>query len=157
ALEGPLVSFSICCFTKALPYCRGEIVMKTNLIKALFCLAVLVAPSSVYAQATPTCDVDLSQASTLLTQAQAKASSGDTAGAMTLLDQVTQALSDIKSRCGGTPPALSQTFTEPNGVFTVSYPAGWINQALPGNSSSQGDGQAIFFGNSQAAYDMMRN
>ena len=136
--------------------------MKANVFKVFIVLLVLcisyAVPSHLQAQATPAnCDVDLSQASSWLTQAQAKASSGDVGGAMGLLDQVTQALNEIKSSCaaGGTDATLSQKFTEPSGAFTVSYPAGWINMALPGNSGAQSQAQAILFASGQAAYDML--
>src|SRR5258706_13638422 len=136
--------------------------MNANFFKVFIVLLVLFFSKAVLshqqAQATPAnCDVDLSQASSWLTQAQAKASSGDVGGAMGLLDQVTQALNEIKSSCaaGGTDATLSQKFTEPSGAFTVSYPAGWINMALPGNSGAQSQAQAILFASSQAAYDML--
>src|SRR5258708_37497248 len=123
---------------------EGGILMKANFFKVFIVFLVLcfsyAVPSHLQAQATPAnCDVDLSQASSWLTQAQAKASSGDVGGAMGRLDQVTQALNEIKSSCaaGGTDATLYQKFTETRGAFTVSYPCEWINMALRGNSEAQ--------------------
>src|SRR5258708_35787861 len=109
---------------------EGGILMKANFFKVFIVFLVLcfsyAVPSHLQAQATPAnCDVDLSQASSWLTQAQAKASSGDVGGAMGLLDQETQALNEIKSSCAavGTDATLSQNFTQPSGHLTLSYPA----------------------------------
>lgn len=119
----------------------------TNIsFQILVSLAVLVlvtiVPTHLQAQRTPSCDVDLSQASAWMTQAQAKASSGDVSGAMAILDQVEQALSDIKVRCGEAPvnKDLSQKFSEPGGLYTINYPKGWQNFSLPGNSNAQWPG-----------------
>jgi len=135
--------------------------MTTSYIKILAILVVLIfvalAPRHLQAQSTPTCDVDLSQASAWMTQAQAKASSGNTPGAMALLDQVSQALSGIKSRCGGTGPStdLSEKFTEPHNIYTINYPKGWQTFTLPESSDSPSTQHAILLASDQAAFDML--
>lgn len=86
------------------------------------------APTTAHSQGATNCDFDVSQATALLTQAQAKASSGDTAAALALIKQVQEKLTQIAAQCGegaATPVvsdvALTQTYTSPDGKLTLKY------------------------------------
>lgn len=132
--------------------------MKRNLIRPLIGIVLIVLMGSyivpVGAQATAEpCNIDLSQASALMTQAQAKASSGDTAGALALLDDATKAISDIKAGCSAAVvPELTATYKEPNGIYTMSFPEGWVTTALPGNSGSESPEKPILFASDSAVF-----
>src|SRR5581483_5970645 len=84
---------------------------------------VFATPFSAWAQATPDCTFDLSQASGLLKQAQSKQASGDIEGALVLLDQVTQVIDTIKAHCGtATNITLFSQYIEPHHIYTINYP-----------------------------------
>lgn len=121
-------------------------------------LVGLIVPLRVQAQGNSDCGFDLSQTSALMTQAQAKASSGDMTAALALLDQVTQTLDDIKARCGTVGPttALTEQFKEAGGAYTIKYPKGWIAQPIPaGGAPDNDDTKPILFANDPAAFDVI--
>jgi hypothetical protein len=119
-------------------------------------LIALIVPFRVRAQDKTDCKIDLTKAQDLMTQAQAKAKSGDTEAALLLLDQVTQALDVIKSQCNTDGAiVLFDHFKEPNSIYTINYPKGWLTQAVPGPSSDSKGARPTLFTNDAKAIDML--
>ena len=136
--------------------------MTRRVLKSILCVVLIVLIGRytipLKAQATaPTCTIDLSQVTALVSQAQAKASSGDNDGAIALLNQVAQTISAIKTLCAGVSADLPQSYSDPSGLFSVNYPAGWTAQLLPGVSDQQGAERPILFANEQSVYDGLMN
>ncbi len=132
-----------------------------SLLSGVVCLLLLVfsAPITVHGQATD-CNIDLSEVTALLTQAQAKASAGNAAAAKALLQQAGQKLSQLESQCGvdsATPApsgiALTQTFDSAEGKFSVKYPSGWFVSPLPTSGGDKAQISPIFLGSDQASVD----
>jgi hypothetical protein len=98
-----------------------------------------------------TCDIELSGIVTQLVQAQAAASSGDTASGLAQIADVRAALAAITANCSEAGieagVLLDNRFVAPNGMFSVSYPSGWVAGTFTPNPR----GGAIFLGNSEAA------
>lgn len=76
------------------------------------------------------CEINLTDAIIALTQAQASATSGDTAAALTAISDVQSQLDDIRGNCPLTAPEtsfdLTETFTAPGDLFSFDYPTGWF-------------------------------
>jgi hypothetical protein len=133
------------------------------LLKALKLITIVLALISsvtiAHAQATqpPDCTFDLTEANALMTQAQTKASGGDIPGALALLDQAKQKITEIETRCGATlTPAPSENYTEPSGAFSIKYPKGWLTQALADTPAEQANGAGpILFANEPSAFDVI--
>lgn len=114
------------------------------------------------AQTGDSCLIDLSAAAASLVQAQARASSGDTAAAIAKIRELQAQLDAIVANCDGTTsaniqptPAPSETdqpsatattppiptrFTASNGILSFRLPAGW---------TSFEQGNSVFIGTSQ--------
>lgn len=76
------------------------------------------------------CEIDLTDSIIALTQAQADATSGDTAAALSTITGVQAQLENIRRSCPLTAAEttfdLTETFTTPDDLFSFSYPAGWF-------------------------------
>lgn len=125
----------------------------------LLVFALGVRPSAIHGQGGQNCNIDLSEATALMTQAQAKVSSGDQAAALALLKQVQQKLEQIAQQCSANAenPAdikLTQKYTDTGGNYTLNYPDGWITSSLPG---PQNEIKTILFASDQATVNALAN
>ncbi|MEP7291624.1 MAG: hypothetical protein ABI835_07555 [Chloroflexota bacterium] len=74
------------------------------------------------------CVIDLSDSIISLTQAQADAAGGNTSSALSAIADVQAQLEAIQQACSTDLASveLSETYTEPNGIVSFQYPAGWF-------------------------------
>lgn len=118
---------------------------------------------------TTACFIDLSAAAASLVQAQARASSGDTAAALAKLRELQAQLDVIIANCEGmipqnivpppdviaqptataTTPPIPTRFTATNGILSFLLPAGWVaieqgNSVFIGSSATTAQGLSQF-------------
>jgi hypothetical protein len=153
-------------------------------IATLLMLAWLVSAPFVSAQ--PACEIDLSTVASLLFDAQAAASRGDTAGALTRINIAQSLLTDIQLSCGALTPSpvavgtlpptltpalpptatkpplsadalpdLTQTFSAPDALFSVGYPANWVVGDYRQPPASLSVGGIITFGASEGGIERL--
>ncbi|MDX2078899.1 MAG: hypothetical protein SFZ02_20870 [bacterium] len=116
--------------------------MKKWFLYPLLCLCLLLLQTATYAQ-TGICYIDLSSAAATLVQAQAQASSGDTASAIGKLRELQAQIDAIIAGCEGTTtnsnaplptntplatpvPALDTVYVSENGLLSFVLPGGWV-------------------------------
>lgn len=96
---------------------------------ALLVISAAIAPASAQ---NSLCTVDLSEASSLLTRAQAAAFSGDPAAALALINRADALLAALENRCDlpemTADAALGDAYTAAGG-FTLNLPPGWAVDA----------------------------
>lgn len=100
--------------------------MRRFVLAGFLLLGSVFTPLAAFAQ---DCEINLTDAIIALTQAQANATSGDTAAALTAITDVQATLDAVRENCplaaAATSFDLSETFTAPDELFSFSYPAGW--------------------------------
>lgn len=135
-----------------------------------FCLLGILTFSG-HAQTGDSCLIDLSAAAASLVQAQARASSGDTAAAIAKIRELQAQLDAIVANCDGatsstiqptpapaetnqpsataTAPPIPTRFTASNGILSFRLPAGWVsfeqgNSVFIGTSTTTAQGLGQF-------------
>jgi hypothetical protein len=100
--------------------------MRRLALAGFLLLGSVFTPLAAFAQ---DCDINLTDSIIALTQAQANATSGDTAAALSAITGVQATLDTIREGCPLTAETtfdLSETFTAPDDLFSFNYPAGWF-------------------------------
>lgn len=121
--------------------------MPRILIMAVFVLLMAVP----IAAQEETCEIDLSEVESLLEEAQAAATSGDTATALDQIAGIQEALEAIVSGCSTREVTLDATFEAQDGSLSLNYPEDWELDDSEFNDSSEG---IVFLANSRAALEL---